>query len=445
MTGASMSSLALGGVMLLGMAVGAHGVRPAFSDPGSSGLLLRTPSMSHIDHPSHHSPNTPVLASRPASLAGGAVRFRKGGELASTLMAGSRTNVLDGPKGAKGAGGGSSAGQVETAAEVLLKQIRDTAAEGSSATSSEVEESEEVVNHAIASWHKGPGSRVSLSPPPPALGLESGVSIMPHPLKAYRGGEDVALEVTVEGHTVIGVFDGVGGWAELGVDPALYARRMADLVRMEFERNPDMALLHERPLITLLQAAYDELELAELPGSCTASLALLTSEGHLHVLNVGDSGIHVVRGEECVFKTREQQHYFNCPYQLGMGSDDRPNDGAYYVLDDIAEGDMIIAATDGTWDNVWGHDVVDLVVQGGTPGEIARRVALLSHEHGGDAAYVSPFAVNSAQQGQAYRGGKLDDVTVVVSRVGAAAGGRGGAAGDESLVTSTASEEDFQE
>ena len=37
--------------------------------------------------------------------------------------------------------------------------------------------------------------------------------------------------------------------------------------------------------------------------------------------------------------------------------------------------------------------------------------------HGKDERFLSPFAVNAASHGLSFSGGKLDDVTVVVSRV----------------------------
>lgn len=184
-----------------------------------------------------------------------------------------------------------------------------------------------------------------------------------------------------------------------------------------------MCIRDTKPLLTMLQAAHKELELAELPGSCTACLALFASDGKLHVLNIGDSGIHLVRDGRSIFHTAEQQHFFNCPYQLGMGSDDYPTDGDYYVLDNVLPGDTIVAATDGTWDNVFVDDVVSAVADGGSESEIAERIARMSHEQGGDPSYMSPFATNAAAQGLRYSGGKLDDVTVVVSRVGVVSGG----------------------
>lgn len=39
-------------------------------------------------------------------------------------------------------------------------------------------------------------------------------------------------------------------------------------------------------------------------------------------VNLGDSGLIIFRDGNIVFKTVEQQHYFNCPYQLGTDSND---------------------------------------------------------------------------------------------------------------------------
>ena len=156
-----------------------------------------------------------------------------------------------------------------------------------------------------------------------------------------------------------------------------------------------------------------------------------------------------------VFSTNEQQHYFNCPFQLGMGSDDTPADADYYILTDISVGDVVgesssdepvstlispptpflqctpgessnhkretppaVMATDGVWDNVYEEDVVRLVVEGRCqPRRISGLISKLSQRQARDGGYMSPFAFSARRQGLSYSGGKLDDVTVVVARV----------------------------
>jgi len=47
---------------------------------------------------------------------------------------------------------------------------------------------------------------------------------LPHPAKEATGGEDAHF-ISIDEH-VIGVADGVGGWADLGVDAGLYAKEL---------------------------------------------------------------------------------------------------------------------------------------------------------------------------------------------------------------------------
>src|SRR4051812_43721587 len=54
--------------------------------------------------------------------------------------------------------------------------------------------------------------------------LLRGVCAIPHKEKVYRGGED-AFFLAADGRG-IGVADGVGGWADAGVNPAIYARKL---------------------------------------------------------------------------------------------------------------------------------------------------------------------------------------------------------------------------
>eukprot|EP00287_Rhodomonas_sp_CCMP768_P032043 CAMPEP_0202853496 /NCGR_PEP_ID=MMETSP1389-20130828/90510_1 /ASSEMBLY_ACC=CAM_ASM_000865 /TAXON_ID=302021 /ORGANISM="Rhodomonas sp., Strain CCMP768" /LENGTH=440 /DNA_ID=CAMNT_0049532045 /DNA_START=306 /DNA_END=1628 /DNA_ORIENTATION=- len=250
----------------------------------------------------------------------------------------------------------------------------------------------------------------------PQLSLQSGASNIPHPQKVHRGGEDVHMVAHQDGSTLIGVFDGVGGWADVGVDPSLYARQLAAILQREFRKSPCGPEGAERPLQAMLQTAHRELDLAQLPGSCTVCLALLKADGELHILNLGDSALHIVRDGVTVFKTVEQQHYFNCPYQLGFGSGDKPWDGDYYIVDDLAPTDLIIAATDGLWDNVYDADVKATVNKLSHPAQLAAQLAVTASMRGQDPVYRSPFSVHAARNGIRHVGGKLDDVTVVAAR-----------------------------
>lgn len=66
-------------------------------------------------------------------------------------------------------------------------------------------------------------------------------------------------------------------------------------------------------------------------GSATCVISVLNCEARLtavkndHLVlttaNLGDSGMLLFRGGELVMRTKEQQHSFNFPYQIGTSSD----------------------------------------------------------------------------------------------------------------------------
>ena len=56
--------------------------------------------------------------------------------------------------------------------------------------------------------------------------FNSGVFLNPHYSKRYKGGEDAACYAD----RLICVADGVGGWADSGIDPALYSQKLCSLI-----------------------------------------------------------------------------------------------------------------------------------------------------------------------------------------------------------------------
>lgn len=143
-------------------------------------------------------------------------------------------------------------------------------------------------------------------------------------------------------------------------------------------------------------------------GSSTAVVVTLDSAtGLLRSANVGDSGFVVLReggqgsGFEipssdndlgrgrgipgkrplagALYRSNPQQYYFNAPYQLSkipakvMEQWKRENGGESPSLEcrpemanrwecNLKHGDLVIVASDGAWDNVWGKEWVALVV-----------------------------------------------------------------------------------
>lgn len=74
--------------------------------------------------------------------------------------------------------------------------------------------------------------------------FQSKTVIIPHDDKIKRGGEDAADSCD----TALAVADGVGGWADVGVNPGLFSAALTKQVIKEHEENPDLSpveLVHD--------------------------------------------------------------------------------------------------------------------------------------------------------------------------------------------------------
>lgn len=89
----------------------------------------------------------------------------------------------------------------------------------------------------------------------------------------------------------------------------------------------------------------------------------------------------------------------------------------------VQPGDVLIAGSDGLLDNVFSTRAAKIVWdakrRGATPGVAAQQLATFASFRSRDPAYLSPFAKQARQAGFNYQGGKVDDITVVVSYVSA--------------------------
>ncbi|OAQ29043.1 protein serine/threonine phosphatase 2C [Linnemannia elongata AG-77] len=325
----------------------------------------------------------------------------------------------------------------------------------------------------------------------------------PHPGKVDAG-EDAFFHVSTRSRVALGVADGVGGWSELGVDPALFSwalmnnaeniARLTDCVPPEID--PPTAG-GERSILdaqTILDGAYNELVQSgtvEAGSSTACILSLCKSTGTLRASNLGDSAFLLIRDNKCIYESPSQQHFWNCPYQLTVLPKDRQqqqqqqqqqksseNDGKgnsaqqdataaptagvkkakKYVQDlpkdavqtthQLQDGDVIVLATDGFWDNVFTKEAIELVdrelgdiirdqqllhstthrlsssgeiVETMSADEILARVRALSkrltntaRRFSLDAKRMTPFS-QGARHIQS--GGKVDDITVIVTLV----------------------------
>ncbi|KAL6058227.1 Protein phosphatase [Balamuthia mandrillaris] len=272
---------------------------------------------------------------------------------------------------------------------------------------------------------------------------------LPHPDKAQKGGEDAYYISDTE--KSLGVADGVfrpffflkcgtttdpnqqvGGWATHNIDPALFSRKLMEeahkaadikvkqmLMESKARLHQEEAKQHKSPLVTtdILDMALQKTK--HITGSSTA-LVLLLDDCVLNASYLGDSSFMVIRDSQIIHRSEEQQHYFNCPYQLGSDGDS-PRKAVETTLE-MQEGDIIIVGTDGLFDNMFDKQILDLVNQAKQKGMSEEAIAQLLAKNAQAIAKKPnvevPFGVNCYKmRGLRYLGGKLDDVCVIVAAI----------------------------
>ena len=178
--------------------------------------------------------------------------------------------------------------------------------------------------------------------------------MIPHDDKVYKGGEDA----WTASPTLIAVADGVGGWASKGIDPGLFSKQLTKDIQDIYDNKKGELTLKEI-LVEAVKRNYNT-------GSSTAVLASLEEPNLLKTTNLGDSGYviyqAIVLGEEKtiflqkLFRSEEQQHRFNFPYQCGTGCE-----LPYAAFDNqhvVTPGkDFVVMGTDGLFDNLYDRDI----------------------------------------------------------------------------------------
>ncbi|XP_078477915.1 protein phosphatase PTC7 homolog [Lampetra planeri] len=266
-------------------------------------------------------------------------------------------------------------------------------------------------------------------------------------------GDDACFIARHRSADVLGVADGVGGWRDYGVDPSQFSGTLMKTCERLVKEG---RFVPSHPVGVLTTSYYELLQnkvplLAyfsgpdESPEGCgcmwsacssgsgfpTVFQMLLDRQSHrLHTANLGDSGFLVVRGGEVVHRSDEQQHYFNTPFQLSIAPpgaegavlSDSP-DAADSSSFDVQLGDIILTATDGLFDNMPDYMILqELKKLKNTNYEsiqqTARSIAEQAHVLAYDPNYMSPFAQFACDNGLNVRGGKPDDITVLLSHSG---------------------------
>ncbi|KAI8967799.1 phosphatase 2C-like domain-containing protein [Mycotypha africana] len=252
-------------------------------------------------------------------------------------------------------------------------------------------------------------------------------------------GEDAFFQTTTPEGLAIGVADGVGGWSLVGVDPALFSWTLMDNAATVAKNTKQSINAHD-----ILESAFHELRKSGkvAAGSSTACiLSLSKATGEMTSCNLGDSAFLLVRDQKIVYESPSQQHYFNCPYQLTVVPETYPNrdelvtdlpkdaDTRKFLLKD---GDLILLATDGYFDNMYAEETLEIINNGmqsvynnhnneevvtATIRSLAKTLTDKARLLSLNPKRMSPWAKAAQAHGSNYRGGKVDDITCIVTFV----------------------------
>lgn len=325
--------------------------------------------------------------------------------------------------------------------------------------------------------------------------LHSYAMSIPHPAKKDTGGEDAYFVGTLEpdntGTTTrsapssavdvltLGVADGVGSWFERGVSAKEYARALMEAAHQAVQ----VSYAKDRRVLEpteVLHHAWASVLQKEIVGSATACILTLDPQAcELHAVNLGDSGFLIIRdkksdletarqrgtldgslmrkirdresdltpagrrkGAHVSYRSPQQLHYFNCPFQLGFAGPDlradvaldlhtasspvtpmnekplfeTPESGVKLRVP-VLEGDLIILATDGLFDNVDEDVLLDIVSAEPELEAMTKQLVAKAYELSLDRSRDSPFARLAKENDLLWGGGIPDDITIIAARV----------------------------
>ena len=220
---------------------------------------------------------------------------------------------------------------------------------------------------------------------------------------------------------------------------SLWSRLLIHFWALQVERKVTDSPSDPDP-VEFLQQAYEEtIRAATTPphewfGTTTSVTALLHWSADdagaprpvLYVTNLGDSTVLVIRPREkkLLFRTADQCHWFDCPYQLGTNSIDTPRENAAMSKIDLEEHDIVLALSDGIMDNLWEQEVLTVTLdsvaqwdeahgQGGNPSIPDERMVFVARELLKAACAIaqdpyseSPYMEKAIDEGLSFQGGR---------------------------------------
>ncbi|CCD23852.1 type 2C protein phosphatase PTC7 NDAI_0C01920 [Naumovozyma dairenensis CBS 421] len=259
-------------------------------------------------------------------------------------------------------------------------------------------------------------------------------------------GEDNFFIASIDSNDVYaGVADGVGGWAERNYDSSAISRELcramdqlatATLVSSKNQKYSDVISPKD-----LMDVAFEKIQNDKIVevGGTTSIVAHFQKNGTLNVANLGDSWCGVFRNYKLVFQTKFQTVGFNAPYQLSIIPkhllEEARLKGTSYIRNtpadvdeysfQLSQNDIVILATDGVTDNISTDDISLFLKDNSEKLSTSKELNAMTKDFvskvvnlSKDPDYPSVFSQEySRLTGRLYKGGKEDDITVVLVKV----------------------------
>lgn len=219
--------------------------------------------------------------------------------------------------------------------------------------------------------------------------------------------------------------DGVGGWADFGVNPSLYAKKLCFLIERLFRDNRDKFMKNPKALL------IEAVGLNQEQGTST-SLILTIDEDKpmIYASVIGDSSFMILRKVKTnhgshlkvIFQSKEQCKSFNYPYQVGTNGDN-PKIYAIMTSHRIENNDIIVCGSDGLFDNLDHCHIIQSILPFIEDDKIvdikllSEVLAKFAYEFSLDPKFQSPFSKKCQRFDGTGIGGKEDDITVVIAQV----------------------------
>ena len=204
------------------------------------------------------------------------------------------------------------------------------------------------------------------------------------------------------------------------IDPYKYSSVFMREIQCYLKENP------RKDLDSIIKEAFERTQ--EPGGVCCLLMSLNPDTMTLMSYILGDCGYAILRKDDkngllkVIHKSKEKSKFFNKSPQITKETDFFSY--SQYSQHQMLENDFIISGSDGLFDNLYDWDILDCIKPFIQEYErildlelVAEIIAKLALKKSKEINYKSPFSEQAKDYYFDYIGGKMDDITVIVSQI----------------------------